>query len=578
MELSRLPLPFKQDSTGDFNSYMNQEPQTTSAEATSAAFDLGQFDSAVILAARYSGAKELENSGVSKISALEANQRYPDMPIPFREPINPYIAQLQYDNLKYKDELQRKIENGPNDWWTKSKVFGAGLIAHVMDPIEFGVGSLLGWGVGGIAAVGGFGGKVATAAVQVSKGSARFAARLGINTLEAGTGNLIQNVGQEAATALTVNKEGGTYTPEPVDLVKDLAFNTFAATAFGVGLKEGAFHLNGLKRMLRNTSPEADLAVARAAVGNLENDIRPDPTPIISALAKETSVKPQDFGLPAYDYTPGIEGKKLYAVSKGGESLPVGNDFEIGTQLTDNPAVANAAATRGMADGTGLVHEVSVKDLNPIHLDQPIPENLHELISGDLKDLGFKQPEIDKMSMHEVLTSYQDAIDSGEVSPKIMQELKQDFLKAGYNSLLSDGKDFLGVAHEPHNNVTVLDESLLNRENSLSPAPGVIRQPTPEEVAAAAEHTQNFKNHTLVDGNKFDDIQAKIDSIPDNVAQESVKLKDEVTATLDELNQLKEQNILSTEDIKAAESLKEDFNNLETKASLIKAAAGCIGF
>src|SRR5690606_6822873 len=128
------------------------------------------------------------------------------------------------------------------------------------------------------------------------------------------------------------------------------------------------------------TSPEADLAIARQNVAATMTDTRPDFNPMREALAKETSVKPQEFGKGEYTFQKGsVEGKTLYVATKdhvsdlrSGSRLPLGDDYGFGTHLSDNPGVANAAAARSMADSPGAVHGVEVAGLKAVDLDVPI--------------------------------------------------------------------------------------------------------------------------------------------------------------------------------------------------------------
>lgn len=580
MEVPRIPLKFNPQVERSFEDYMAQEVPSTQEESVSAAFDLANQDAGSMLIGRLSVTQDLESRGVGKISAEEANKRFPDIETPFREPVNPYIAQLQYDKQQRNMELQRKIESGPQDTWTKTKVFGAGILAHLMDPLEFGVGALMGWAAGGLAAKGALGAKVAGASAKVAQGTVGIGTRVGLEVAEAGLGNLGQNIAQEAVLAKTTVKEGGTYDPETGTLLTDLAVNTFAATAVGFGIKEGAFHLRSLKRILRETSPQADLAIARTVIGNMDQDIRPDVSPILETLAKETSVKPQDYGQPPYHYepvTPETAGNRKFYVStventarfQDGTRAPLGDDFGMGTQLTDNPGVANAAAARGMSDGVGSVHEVSLNDLKPIQLDAPIPENLKEILGEDVSIT----PE---MTVREALQTIQNAIDDELIPSTRMNDLKQAFVESGYNSLVSDGTQRLGVDHTPHNNITVLDDALLEQRATYAPEPGIKNGVDPAYLDKAESHTMDYKNHTLVDDTKFQEMLKSLDETPGQ-SMESAKLKDNVQEQIDAITELEKQNLLDPNERKLFESLKEDFKDLDIQHTLVKAVASCVG-
>lgn len=304
--MARVPLNFNSEGADrSFEEYMAQPPKVSETDAAVAALDLAWHDTAVGLYARSSAIKELESGGATKLSPVEANKLYPGMPTPFREPVNPYVAQMLYDTEKEKAELQWKISRGPTDGWSKTKQFGVGLLAHALDPAEFGVGAVAGWGVGGAVTRGVFGTRLAQVAGRVAAGEqVGAAARVGYNVAEAGAGNLIENTLQEGYQTMVENTEGITPIRSTGEIINDIAISTFAGTALGTGIKEVSFQLNSLKRIFRETSPEADLINARQTLSALETEMRPDGTPLIKALSQETSVLPQDFGKPAYTYEP----------------------------------------------------------------------------------------------------------------------------------------------------------------------------------------------------------------------------------------------------------------------------------
>lgn len=581
MEVPRIPLNFKPDSDRSFEDYMGQDVPVSSSEATIAAFTLATQDTASMLIGRQLVASDFEGRGVGKISAEEANQRFPEMHTPFREPVNPYMAQLQFDKQQRDMELQRKVENGPDDAWTKTKIFGAGLLAHLMDPIETGASAMLSWGVGGMATKGFFGAKTAAAAKAVQAGTAGFGARAGVRALETVTGDLTQNIGQEILLGNTISREGGEYNPETGELLTDLALNTAGGAGFFFGVREGFTQFSKLFRMLKSTSPQADLAIARTVVGNLDNDVRPNITPILESLAKETSVKPQEFGLPHYNYEPvdttNVVGKKFYISTvdtapdaKSGIKTALGDDFGMGTHLTDNPGVANAASSRGMADNMGAVHEVTFNEnnLNPLSLDAPVPESMQGLLAK--ADLPPEAP------LRDVLSVLQSAMDEGDLPDNFMDSVKQQMLDNGYNALISNGEKHMGVDHTPHNHITLLDDNLIEQTGTYSPNPAVKAEIQHEVITKAMEHSQDYKNHTLVESTKFDEMMKSLDETPGQTI-ESSKLRDNIQEQIDSISELDNQKLLSSDEKKMFESLKEEFKDLDIKHTLVKAVASCVG-
>lgn len=583
MEVPRIPLSMNRQSERDFDAYINQAPVVDSVDQYAAAKELAIVDTGVNLIQRLFSTNELENTGVAKISPEEANKRFPDMPTPFREDVNPYVAQLQYDKIQRKMELERKVSQGPQDSWSKTKVIGAGLIAHALDPLEFGAGAFIGWGVGGLAARGAFGTRIAATAARVGAGEASVLTRTSFNIAEQGVGNFAQNIGQEALQARAQAKEGIPDLRSNDDILTDIAFNTFAATALGVGVKEGAFQLKGIKRMLRSTSPEADLAIARATIGNVENDIRPDIQPMLKTLAQETSVNPKHFGENPYVFEKGIEGKKLYVATRtagpdigSANTVPLGDDFGMGVHVSDNPGVANAAAARSMSDSVGAVHEVDVGKLNAIDLDVKPDPVLAEPLGAVLKAMGEDPSLTESMSTKDILKMIQNAVDSEHLPEDTMQTIKQSFQERGYNAMTSDSRSHMGFEHEPHNHVTILDEALLSKKSSFEPTPGMTNAPDSKLAADVAARQNDFRSNTLVDGDKYDSIMKELQEIQEP-ATTSNAAKAEIQNIVDDISDLDRQGHLSAAEVKELENIKQAVMDLEIRHTLVKAAVNCVG-
>lgn len=589
MEIPRIPLNFNPQAERSVEDYDNGAPITTSAESTSAAFDLAFQDTASMLIGRKSVVNEMEDSGVTKITPEEANKRFPNMPEPFREPVNPYIAQMKADQMEERARLQAKIANGPDDLWTKSKVVGTGILAHAMDPVEFGAGSLLGWGVGGLAARGALGARVATAAKAVAEGTAGFGTRLGVNAIEGVGGNAIQNVGQEALQSHVQSAEGIADYRSSGDIVQDLVYNTFAAAVVHGAISEGSYHLNGLKRELRATSPEADLAIARENIAAIKNDVRPDFNPMREALATETSVKPQEFGKQAYEFQKGsIDGKTLYIATADkvgshldGHRVPLGDDFGFGTHLSDNPGVANAAAARSMADAPGAVHGVEVSGLKPLDLDVALPEGkLREDLGGILKGAGVDAKVVDnaisESPAKEVLKYLRNAEDAGLLKEGEFAKVEAAIKAEGYNAMISDGTSHMGFDHDPHNHVTVLDDSLIKQTKAFEPDQSVVQAPNKELVDRTVTRSQDLRNQLFADPEVPTKNMERVEAVRAEANMDSAKIRQETTDLMAEMNERAKMGLLEESDLKQLDAIREGLKNLEDEHTLLKAFASCV--
>lgn len=571
MEVPRIPLNINNDSYRSFDEYMAKPKLIGGDEADSAAFDLALEETGVSLLAKLDSVSNAEGTGVSKITAEEANNRYPGMPTPFREDVNPYVAQMQYDELQRKQELADKIARGPQDWWAKTKYFGAGILAHMMDPLELGAGMITGWGVGAAVSRGMLGKTIATAAQATTAGT-----RLGMATLESATGNVIENVAQEGLIAATQEKMGGEYNPEVSDVLTNIAISSFAGTAVNIGVKVGA---HGLGRILSQTSPEADLAVGRAVIGNMMDNKRPDVVPFLRALQQETAVNPKDFGMPEYKFEPlqSLEGKRLYVSTRdasadfrAGNGANLGDDFGMGTHITDNPGVANAAASRAMSDSAGSVHEVALSEINPVKLGEAIPENLHGIM---VDELGFP-PE---MTMREALTFVREGVDSGDLPANTIDRLKGEFQEKGYDSLLSDGSKFLGEAHPQHNHITLFDDSKLSQKATFKPDPAIVKSPSPEDIKAMADRASDYKSHILFDEKTHTEVVEQIKRADNPEVLNSANMKKSMDESIEGYKQMEELGLLNAQERAQLETIVKEFGEVEMHNRVLNAAQVCVG-
>lgn len=582
----RFQLPFAKEQAPGFDQYMDQEAVVSGSEATGAAFDLAMEDTGVMLWARNRALGELESSGVKRISADEANKRYPGMPTPFREDVNPFVAQHLYDRHQERMELQRKVQLGPSDNWSKTKQFGAGLLAHLMDPLEFGVGQVVGLGVGGLIARGSFGTAAQTAAQSARAGTAGFATRAALEVAESGAGNLVENVIQEGATAPTVIREGGQY--DPVVGMQNVAISTFGGTLGISGAKLAVKGLFGggarLWRALRDTSPEADLAVMRTATSQMAQDIRPNVEPIVNALAKETDVNAQMHpGKFSYNYeplTPRSGGKDFYVVTRGefgSERVAVGDRYLGGIQATDNSGIANASAARAMGDADSAVWKVRAGELNTLDLNAPIPENARGSFEGVLNEIGEKV-DFENTSGKDILDSIMVAIDEGDLDASKLENITQGLKDQGFNSWVHDGSRRLGYQHEPHNVLEVFDDSVMEPQGRFSPDPQVRADPTQEQVDFSEQYGQGIKNRLDVDSDRFDQFHKEIRENDTKITQAAAEAPERTKALLEEFDALEKQGLLDDPGmLKELEVLKKMQADFEVEDLATKAMVYCVG-
>lgn len=668
----RVPLPFGGSDSGDmtFDQYKTRPPlQVTSGDAAQATFEEAQLNTGMGILARstavgndtlnsvlkhtpYGEGANLTGSGVRDITPEEANTRYPDMETKWNKPVNPYVAQMMSDREQESRQLQATIEAGPQDFWSKAKYMGAGILAHAMDPIEFGAAALVGWGTGAVVSRTAWGAKQAFLA---KAGLQTLGPRTAYHAIEAVGGNLIQTGALEGADAAVTHQEGQEV--DPIKSMQNVAVNTFFGSVLHLGIKEASFQMsNKLSRFVAKNNPEADLMVARTAVGQAEQGIRPDVEPIFKAVAQETDVKgdyqyepltgvgkgSSDFNLSrqkfsdyniedykqrvehlnsrladpnldpavkeAYETTLKSTQDKIDQISKNPDAHVIQGNFgdrkfyiasdpsdkfnpdatrhfgdvlgsDDSIKMTDNANVANAAANRALSDSPGKIFEVSAKDLNPINIDQPLPENAKAAFQSALEGI-MKPEEIEKATPKEMLTKMWDAIDNADIPQEKITELQDKLKEQGYNAFLGDGSKVLGFDHSQHNDVTVFDKEVLKpTDQSWDSNPEIRNSPTPQEIADQTERIQDPKQKILVDPKAVDAFETRMQESQGSPLAKDNDLNyvdEQAQNYTDDLQQLDKQGLLDEQGKADLEALGQIDKNAELDRTLFKALETCL--
>jgi hypothetical protein len=579
--MERIPLKVSQGQDPSFEEYLNQDQYVDSSLASDAAFNLAWKDSAVGLWARNDAVNELKDLGGKKLSPEEANEMYPWMETPFKEEVSPALAMHLAEQDKEKFDLKRKMDQGPTDAWSQTKQFGAGVLAHMLDPIEVGAGMLTGWGIGGAATRGLLGQTAKSIALKGAAEGAGIGAKLAATGAENLAGNILENVTQEGVQKLVEAKEQVVDQRTSGDIATDILINSLAATSIPIAIKSSVhFSAEGFKRIFRSTSPEADLAVVRHVVQSGERGGIPDSGPILKALSQETDVG--TYKGVAFEYSPITrtpEGKvifdKPFFVARSVEgSKPLGDDLGLGgTHATSNGGVANAAAARSMSDSVGEVAEVKLSELNPLDIDRAFPPEIAPTIEAELKRLGFDTREIDvnKMTAKEIIQLIRNATDSGMLDRTDLMNVRKIIEDGGYDSLISDGSSVNGFPHNKHNHLVVFDDKKLLVEKTEAADPSQVRKPPPEDLDAARKYNETPREF-------LDDLEAtqKFEQDMEVVAIEADRadFMDRIESDLETLQSLKDQGTLSNP--KIIDEIKQDMVEAEEGFKILKAFKHCM--
>jgi hypothetical protein len=565
-----LQVPQTRDiSFEDFQGIVNSH--VSGEEASVANKELAWQDTAFGLIARQMAMHGLESQGSKKLTPDEANAQFPEMEKPFSEPVSSFVAQYLSDQQKERRELERKVAEGPQDLWTKSKQFGAGLVAHLMDPLEFGVNMASGWGLGKLVQMGALGTKVAATARLASKGLTSAPIRVGYNFAEALAGNVAGNTAQEAAIAETMGKENRDY--DISQGLVNIGISSVAGSVFGLGIKEAA---HGITRNFSKIAPHAERAMHTIAAGQMERGLEPDISPLVEVVARETDVGNEVPGKFSYVYEPLGTPREFYAVAVDSDltkHTPVGDTYGGGVQLTDHPGVANASAVHSLGDPS-TVHVVDAPVLKPLDLDAPLIDP--KAIAAFSRILNQGEGEaisVEGLRGRELLDL---VAKNTENSADIISSLQKELGEAGYNSFVHDGSSHMGYEHQTrHNAIELFEGVAVKSKETRIPDPEVIRKPSQEFLDRVVADQETPERKFGQEWEEFKQDKQRADTFIEPVQDATLHTKelDEVVAYLDNLD--KQKHFLP-ETKQAFEKLKASIAEIEFDQKLIDVVADCV--
>jgi hypothetical protein len=364
---------------------------------------------------RFLKSKAVEAQASPTLSPEEANQKYPYMPTPYREPVSALVAQYRADEFLRQDKRQQALDGAPN--------YGPiGALSNMA--LDMGVGftdpgTIAGMVAGGVAAGALMKtGTVAKAAAALGKYSPELA-KLGESVLHGTVNDLAFNTTAEAGKQIVAKSEK----VQPYTLADSGAaiLQGMALSPVFAGLHYGASRMARIGevpakvpfvektpqeqtqirmgRQLQETSPEAGPLIMRQAAQNVLNGVRPDVEPVFKSIAHETALT-EVPGVHKYNYEPlggtSPEGKKYYYVTEGGNEpgvkrLFTSDSMGTGTHLTDNPLVANPTGARELSHGTGSIVPVEMPHLKIF--------KLNEMLSPEMPEHGVFADALEKTGM-----------------------------------------------------------------------------------------------------------------------------------------------------------------------------------
>jgi hypothetical protein len=497
-----------------------------------AAFDLAMMDTFATNVARsgldtfgISGSlDELEKTTRKVLSPEEANNLYTDVEKPFSQPINEAVAFHLNEEGKKRKLLQQKISEGPGGNFYKGAInLGAGIIAHALDPVEFGVGAFAGMGLGalgGVAAAGKFGQSAIKAGQVLSKGGFAAEAAEGI------VGNAIlepamYQYSQEAQVDYTVEDAfisivgGGLAAPVAIHSAK-AGFNQLkkiSPNSFGLGIKTsiGQFHAAKI--------PEPELIYKHYKESMYKQSTSPE-----GSVRANYSFEKRDAIT--------LKENSVYMTPSAPDDISsnsrvIGDYMGDGYYMTDNPTLANNMATNPLEEMTSNVFEMDIKELNIKDADMPDRAFIDSLdLPKQIQDILY---EVD--SIKDAQNYIRNAIDEG-----VLDDTDFDLFMESVKNQGVEGLKFTDEQNG-HNGLFIYPESIskakeLNRYDADTKNTPMPDRDTLRQEAKKAE--ENVFEHDKA-------AQKEFDSLPDpkDVTPEERKLYlDNTLKTLEDMEAL----------------------------------------
>lgn len=535
-----------------------------------AAYELATMDTFVTGWARNTVLDDFDSPDAKKLSPDELNSKYQFVEKPFTKPMSEVAAYHLNEEARKRQSLQQAISNGPKgSVYNQAVTLGAGIVAHALDPVEFGVGAFAGMGLSAIgssvAASAKSYGIVKTAAEAMAGGGTAFG-RFGAEAIEGVVGNL-------ALEPFMYNQSSRAM----VDYSLDDAF--ISVIGGGVAAPAAIFGVRKSWGGLMNKSKSATGLAAKLAVGQVQEGISPNVDLVAKAYDDYTFKSPPEgtkLGEVRSQYvfdpmTPDKVNEKIFYVAGNKEDgRIIGDYFGEGTYATDNPNFANNLATNPMEEFAVDVREIKLSDANILDASMP-NKDLLMAISESVPSSRLKKilGEVDTIKDAWQKIRNRIDVDLNDSHAKVfMEALKQKGFDGvsmtdninGHNSLhifpLSESKitetarfssDQLSI---PKLDSTELDATMAN-----------VRSPE-NQLGVDLETLRDTKNFILDEDQKFTDTKA---------------LENDTLQRIKNFEELSQRGLVDADSMAEIKASSERISNIQKLKEVVEDFVNCRG-
>lgn len=536
-------LPINQQLSED------QGPQIGVFEA---AYELASMDTFVNGMARNSTLDEMDGPTAKKLSPGELNEKYPNMGVPFNKPMSEVAAFHLNEEATKRNDLQRIISEGPKGTFYNQAVnIGGSLVAHALDPVEFGSGALMGLGIKGVG--------------MLIKGSQAAAS----STLLAKTGESLTKSGfaVEAGEGMLGNAvlEPFMYQQQnraQVDYGIEDAFISVVGGGLAMPVLKKAF-----KTVLGLPDSTVGIAV-KNSMGQALEGYRP--TPELHAKAYNDIAFKNPEGVPTgsvrseYKFEPmdnALHQEKTFYMAGASinESKTIGEFLGEGSYLTDNPNYANNIAAHPMDDSIGDVFEVRLSETKLFDADSKL------------------DPEVLKIT--EMTDKAREALETSTSVKQALTSLDEVDQKSLINAIKAQGYDGLSQVDsvKGHNAVHLFPEAAakIQEQGRFKPDPKAVPGLDANELETMRAKARSRENE--LDFDPAADKEFAEFVLPEEFkSMDSARVEADMDDSIKRLKSMDKEGFLSTESKATLETIEKSKMERTSRIEVIKDFAACL--
>lgn len=563
--------PFEQSESQSYQDVY--QPSVSGGQAFAASAELAAQDTATASIYRMYTLNSLEREAQfdQKLDPEKLNEKFPGLEKPFTEAKSVRVAQEIADRQAERRRLENIINAGPKGTLQTVANFGAAMLPHMIDPIELGAGIATGAGLGVIAARSG----IATAAIAKTA-----VGKVGAELASGFAGNLITEPFSTIPAATAEQREYG---------IKDAAFNAAVGAA---GFTAARLVGGKAFKLAKNLGDRALNMKERVSTSQMLEGKRIDVTPVGEMFARQTDIpheqtgytfknlsheeiKTQTFHAPKQINTPDIKS----------ESAMFSDHYGDGVYMTDNPAVANAAAVRGLDNAQGGIIETKISpDANLVNLDEFVSptskfrDAVNSALEGTRNEAGlnkFDRVDLDFLSGKQIFDYLEDQVSQGKLPESIINSVGFEAQVRGIDGYNFKADSVGDVEHSPHNAVVIFNPEKIQTGATRAPNPELIKNPTDTELRALREKQDPIRQHRDFVPDDISRLDSNIEN-PQVHELRASEIDKQADGHIEEMETADQLGILSESDKKALDGLKQDKAFSEKLSTIAKQAIGCV--